>query len=252
MGRMTNHRVRLDQLLTDRGLAPSRARARDAVVRGCVTVDGAVITKPGAMAGTGAQIVISDPAGGYVSRAALKLIAALDAFQINLAGRCIVDIGASTGGFTQVALERGAEHVTAIDVGHGQLAPSLGADSRVTNLERMNARHLSRNALAHPVEAIVCDVSFISITLALPPVLTFADSGAVAVVLIKPQFEVGRHHIGKGGLVSDASVVTTTVEDLTAWMNDQPGWQVLGTIPSPIVGSDGNKEFVLAARKDRA
>ncbi|MBX3532487.1 MAG: TlyA family RNA methyltransferase [Rhizobiaceae bacterium] len=244
-------RVRLDELLVERGLFASRSRARDAILRGTVTVGGAVADKPGASTPTDAAIAVSDPAGRYVSRAALKLIAGLDAFGFDPTGRSALDIGASTGGFTQVLLERGAAHVVAIDVGHGQMAPQLAADPRVTLLEGVNARDLDAAPLGgRPVEAIVCDVSFISLKLALPPALAVAMRGAFAVVLVKPQFEAGREAVGKGGLV-DPAVAERVAGELHGWLDEQPGWRVLGMVASPIEGGDGNREFLLGAVKDR-
>ena len=179
---------RLDRLLVARGLVPTRARARDAVLRGTVRVDGAPASKPGQTVGEGAALALDDPAAPYVSRAALKLVAGLDAFGIDAAGAHALDVGASTGGFTQVLLARGAAQVTAIDVGHGQLAPALRADPRVTAIEGLNARDLTMDRLPHAPGLVVADVSFISLRLALPPALDLARPGARCVLLVKPQF----------------------------------------------------------------
>lgn len=245
-------RSRLDELLVTRGLFPSRSRARDAVTRGTVRVDGSVVAKPGQSVAGDAALAVDDPARGYVSRAALKLIAALDHFHLDPAGAQALDVGASTGGFTQVLLERGAASVTALDVGHGQLAPALAADPRVTVLERLNAREL---AVEHLVRGrpdfIVCDVSFISLRQALPPALALAVAGARCVALIKPQFEAGRAAIGKGGLLRDPAVGERVAAQLAEWLAAEPGWRVLGMVPSPIEGGDGNREFLLAGIKDR-
>ena len=250
MTTLPNQRQRLDQLLVMRGLFASRSRAADAVKRGTVAVSGAVTRQPGAMVAAEAEIAIDDPAAGYVSRAALKLVAGLDRFGFDPAGRTCLDIGASTGGFTQVLLERGAAHVVAIDVGHGQMAPALAADERVTNLEGVNARALAADDLQGRLpQALVCDVSFISLRLALPPALSLATPGAWGLFLVKPQFEVGRDAIGKGGIVKDAAVAAAAIEDIAAWLGTQPGWRVLGTHPSPIEGGDGNREFLLGAVK---
>jgi 23S rRNA (cytidine1920-2'-O)/16S rRNA (cytidine1409-2'-O)-methyltransferase len=244
-------RVRLDELLVARGLFPTRSRARDAVLRGTVTVAGAVADKPGASTPADAAVTVSDPAGRYVSRAALKLVAGLDAFGFDPAGRSALDLGASTGGFTQVLLERGAAHVVAIDVGHGQMVPQLAADPRVSLREGVNARDLDvADLCGRTVEAIVCDVSFISLRLALPPALALAAPGAFAVVLAKPQFDAGRHAVGKGGLV-DPAVARRVADDLRGWLDAQPGWGVAGMVESPIEGGDGNREFLLGAVKDR-
>lgn len=245
---MINDRLRLDQLLVERGLYASRARARDAIARGQVTVAGKVIDKPGQLVSPDAEIGVVDPAARYVSRSALKLKAALDAFSIEVAGRRCLDVGASTGGFTQVLLDHDAAHVTAIDVGHGQMSPIVGLDPRVTSIEGLNARDLAADHLSQPPEIVVADVSFISLRLALPPALTLAVSGASGAFLVKPQFEVGRENIGKGGLVRDSAVALASVEGIAAFLEDQ-GWRVIGRIASPIAGGDGNQEYLLGARK---
>ena len=245
-------RPRLDELLVRRGLFPTRSRARDAVARGAVRVEGRAATKPGQPTSPDAVIAIDDPARGYVSRAALKLIAGLDAFGLDPKGALALDVGASTGGFTQVLLERGAAQVVALDVGHGQLDAGLAADSRVTVLEKLNARDLTAEHLGgRRPDLVVCDVSFISLKLALPPALALAAPGARCVVLVKPQFEAGREAIGKGGLLRDPAEGERVAADLSRWLDGQPGWRALGTVPSPIEGGDGNREFLLGGLKDR-
>jgi 23S rRNA (cytidine1920-2'-O)/16S rRNA (cytidine1409-2'-O)-methyltransferase len=242
--------MRLDQLLVDKGIFASRSRARDAIVRGTVQVNGIVITKPGATVTLDAAIAVDDPASAYVSRAALKLVAGLDHFAIDVSGRTALDIGASTGGFTQVLLERGASHVIAIDVGHDQLHGSLRSDRRVTNIEALNARALSRDHLGgKSVDLVVSDVSFISLKLALPPALELAEAGACCVLLVKPQFEAGREAIGKGGVLRDPKDGERVANDLRNWLDGLPGWSALGFCPSPIEGGDGNREFLLAGLK---
>lgn len=241
---------RLDQLLVSLQLFESRSRARDAVLRGTVKVNGQTVTKPGQVFGSNVSVEIEDPAQRYVSRAALKLIAALDHFQLDVCGLSCLDIGASTGGFTQVLLERGAGHVTAVDVGHGQMHPRLAADLGVTNLEGLNARELTREDLqGRSVSVVVSDVSFISLKLALPPALHLAEAGAICVLLVKPQFEAGRDAIGKGGLLKQPETAPAIAADLERWLTDEVGWTSLGVIPSPIAGGDGNQEFLLAGRK---
>jgi len=240
---------RLDQLLVQRGLFESRSRARDAIERGTVTVAGGVAVKAGQVVDEATEITVDDPAQHYVSRAALKLIAALDHFGLSPEGLFCLDVGASTGGFTQVLLERGAAHVTALDVGHGQLDQKLRTDPRVTDVEGLNARNLTQRELSTPAEAIVSDVSFISLKLALPPALTLAEAGAWVVMLVKPQFEAGRENVGKGGMLKDPSSGPQIAADLEAWLNSLGGWQSLGVIPSPIAGGDGNQEYLLAGRK---
>ncbi|TCD13445.1 TlyA family RNA methyltransferase [Oricola cellulosilytica] len=241
--------LRLDHLLVERGLAASRSRARDAILRGTVTVDGQLIAKPGQIVSGTSQVALNDPAQPYVSRAALKLKAALEHFGISVEGRIGLDVGASTGGFTQVLLERGAKHVDAIDVGRDQLAPMLRADPRVTSTEGLNARDLDADHLnGIAPEIVTSDLSFISLKLALPPVLNLAAPGADAILLVKPQFEVGRERVGKGGLVSKADGEACAA-DLAAWLSGIPGWRVIGTCPSPIAGGDGNGEYLLAGHK---
>jgi len=242
-------RARLDLVLVSRGLAPTRAKARDAILRGCVTVDGRVANAPSAPVLADAAISVDDPAGRYVSRAALKLIAGLDRYGYAPAGRVVLDVGASTGGFTEVLLERGAATVYALDVGHGQLHPRLREDRRVVNIEGVNARALVPADIGEPVGAVVADVSFISLRLALPPALALAAHGAWGVFLVKPQFEVGRAHIGKGGIVRDEALARQAADDLAAWLAVDMGWTVDGLIESPIAGGDGNREFLLGARR---
>ncbi|CAD7052898.1 TlyA family rRNA (cytidine-2'-O)-methyltransferase [Pseudorhizobium endolithicum] len=241
---------RLDQLLLSLGLFPSRSRARDAIARGTVKVNGQVVNKPGQTFHDDVVIEIDDPAQDYVSRAALKLAAALDHFGLDPAGHTCLDVGASTGGFTQVLLQRGASHVTAIDVGHGQLHPSLAADPRVTNIEGLNARSLTAGDLAgRRIDFVVSDVSFISLKLALPPALNLAERGAICVLLVKPQFEAGRDAIGKGGLLKQPGSGRSIAASLAEWLTDEMGWRSLGLMPSPIPGGDGNQEFLLAGTK---
>lgn len=245
-------RLRLDELLLRRGLFASRSRARDAIERSTVRVAGVLASKAGLTVSPDAAIEVDDPARHYVSRAALKLIAGLDAFGIDPTARAALDIGASTGGFTQVLLERGAAKVSCVDVGHGQLHDSLRTDPRVTNLEGLNARELTAAHLDGDLpEAVVSDVSFISLTLALPPALALASPGAFALLLVKPQFEAGREAIGKGGILRDPAEGPRTAERLAAWLDQQPGWRSLGWAPSPIRGGDGNSEFLLGGLRDR-
>jgi 23S rRNA (cytidine1920-2'-O)/16S rRNA (cytidine1409-2'-O)-methyltransferase len=245
-------RQRLDELLVERGLFASRSRARDAIERGTVTVDGTIARKPGQTVLPQCLIAIDDPAQGYVSRAALKLIAGIDHFGFDPAGCEALDIGASTGGFTQVLLERGAAHVTAIDVGHGQMHADIAGDPRVTVIEGLNARDLTVGDLGGRIpDFIVCDVSFISLKLALPPALALAGSGARAVLLVKPQFEAGRAAIGKGGLLKDPYDAARVAGVLQDWFDSMPGWRSLGLHLSPIEGGVGNREFLLGGIKDR-
>jgi 23S rRNA (cytidine1920-2'-O)/16S rRNA (cytidine1409-2'-O)-methyltransferase len=244
---MTMGRKRLDQLIVERSILPNRSKARDAILRGAVTVGGTSATKPGQLVADDIEIVFdADPA--YASRAGLKLAHALDHFQIEPSGYICLDIGASTGGFTDVLLQRGATRVTAIDVGHRQLHETLRRDPRVTVIEGLNARDLTAEHIPQPPDLIVCDVSFISLKLALPAALALAASEAGLVALIKPQFEVGRQNLGKGGIVRDPTLHLEVCDDITAWLEQHSGWSLSGVVPSPLQGSGGNREFLLCAR----
>ena len=241
-------RRRLDEEIAARGLMPSRARARDAVLRGTVSVNGVLARKPSQSIDADDSIIVTDEAQHYVSRAALKLLHALDHFKIPVEGRVCLDIGASTGGFTQVLLERGARDVTAIDVGHGQLAPVLANDNRVKLIEGLNVRDITRDQYPPDCSLITCDVSFISLKLALPPVLALAAPGTDLIALIKPQFEAGKEKVGKGGIISDPALHEMICNDIRSYL-EASGWRVAGVEPSPIEGGDGNKEFLIAAKK---
>lgn len=241
-------RTRLDQALEARGLTPSRARARDAILRGTVEVNGLVATKPNQQVGETDVITLYDPASGYVSRAALKLLAGLDAGRIDPAGKVCLDLGASTGGFTQVLLERGAAKVYAVDVGHDQLHPSLRNDPRVVSLEGVNGRDLTSGLVPEPLDLIVSDVSFVSILKVIFPALALAAPHAEAVILIKPQFEVGREHIGKGGIVGNDAAALAAIERITTAMAEA-GWERSFAVASPIAGGDGNREAVAGFRR---
>jgi 23S rRNA (cytidine1920-2'-O)/16S rRNA (cytidine1409-2'-O)-methyltransferase len=241
-------RLRLDEVLIKRGFYASRSRARDAVLRGTVRVDGVVAVKPAQNAAHDAKIEIIDEAQKYVSRSALKLKHALEHFKIDVTGLNGLDIGASTGGFTQVLLEQGAKHVTAIDVGHGQFVAWLKSRDRVTSIEGLNARDLTADHLEHEIGIIVCDVSFISLRLALPPALDFVDTGTYLIALIKPQFEAGREIVGRSGLVTDPAEHARVCDEITVFLKDA-GWDILGLAPSSIEGGDGNQEFLVAAKK---
>lgn len=240
-------RVRLDQLLVEQGVFASRSRARDAVLRGTVKIDGKAVMRPGSQVSSLASIAVDDPARAYVSRSALKLATALDHFALDPSGCDCLDLGASTGGFSQVLLERGAARVAAVDVGHGQMHELLRDDPRVNVLEGINARDLTGEQLGGLApQFIVCDVSFISLRLVLGPALGLAAPGARGVFLVKPQFEVGRDAIGKGGLVRDPDIGPRIARELSDWLDATPRWRTLGTCPAPIAGGDGNQEFLLA------
>lgn len=242
-------RQRLDLVLVERGICPTRARARDAVLRGAIVVDGQPARRPALMVPADATIEAYDPAGRYVSRAALKLIAGLDHFGFSPAGLRVLDLGASSGGFTDVLVERGAERVYAVDVGHDQLHQRLRDHPKVRNREGLNARDLTPEDVHGQVAAMVADVSFISLELALPRALALVTPGGWGVFLVKPQFEVGREGLGKGGIVRDPDLARSAADDIAAWLSDQPGWTVEGLIDSPVTGGGGNHEFLLGARK---
>ncbi|MCW5722708.1 MAG: TlyA family RNA methyltransferase [Devosia sp.] len=237
-------RTRLDLALEQRGLLPSRARARDAILRGTVSVNGAPAKKPNQMVGEADTVTLDDPAARYVSRAALKLIAGLDAGGIAVEGRTCLDVGASTGGFTQVLLERGAERVYAVDVGHEQLHESLRADERVASLEGTNARDLDAAIIADRIDLMVSDVSFVSVTKVLAAPLALCAPRADAVILYKPQFEVGREHVGKGGIVTDIEASESAMAQVIAFV-EAAGFTHRLSVASPIAGGDGNRETVL-------
>ncbi len=238
---------RLDLALVTRGLVSSRARARDLIKRGLVLIDGVAVTKAGAPVSAEERIEIVGDDAHYVSRAARKLISALDSFHLDPAGRVALDVGASTGGFSQVLLERGASRVYAVDVGRAQLHESLAADMRVISLEQRDARSLQPADIPEAVGAITVDVSFISLRLVLPHVMNFAAPGAWLVALIKPQFEVGREHIGKGGIVTEAAARDRAVCAIRELVDAQPGWRTRDPVPSPLTGQSGNQEYLLGA-----
>lgn len=241
---------RLDLALVARGLAASRAQARDLVKRGAVSVRGVTVSRPAMTVAAADAIAVAEGAGKFVSRGALKLLAALDQFQFDPAGRTALDVGASTGGFTQVLLQRGAAHVYAIDVGHAQLNPRVAGDTRVTSLERRDARSLTRADIPAPIAAIVADVSFISVTKVLPAALALSAPGCWLVVLVKPQFEAGREAVGKRGIVRDPEDRQRALATVEAWIRAQPGWRTVGKLPSPIAGGSGNLECLVGAVRD--
>lgn len=240
--------MRADLFLVQHGYAKSRSEAQATIKAGQVSADGRPVLKP-SQALSDAMRIAYAPWHPYVSRGALKLIAALDRFDLSPKGRVALDLGASTGGFTEVLLERGALKVHAVDVGHGQMDAPLAADPRVALHEGVNVRDLSKGQVGEGVSAITADVSFISLKLALPPALALAEPGAWAVLLVKPQFEAGRTAIGKGGIVRDEQSRKAALESVKAFVAGQPGWRVLGAMESPIKGGDGNVEYLLAATK---
>jgi 23S rRNA (cytidine1920-2'-O)/16S rRNA (cytidine1409-2'-O)-methyltransferase len=243
-------KTRLDRLLVETGLAPTRARAANLIRRGHVSVAGKSQSKPGALVAADAELAVSPEACAYVSRGALKLQAALGAFGFDPGGRIALDIGASTGGFTEVLIARGAAKVYAVDVGRGQLHAKLSVNAKVVALEGTDARALDRSTIGEEVTAIVADVSFISLTLALPAALRLAAPEAWLVALIKPQFEAGRAAVGKGGIVRSEADRKKAVEKVRTFLQ-HAGWTVAGVIASPILGGSGNEEYLIGARPGR-
>ena len=241
-------RKRVDQLLVDRGLVESRSRAQALVMAGLVLSDGKRIDKPGAQMPEDAPLELKGQDHPWVSRGGLKLVEALDRFAIDPAGKVAIAIGASTGGFTDVLLTRGAARVHAVDVGHGQLAWKLRNDPRVAVMERTNARHLSAEQIPEPVDMVVCDASFIGLETVLPAALALVRPGAVLVALIKPQFEVGKGRVGKGGVVREPELHAEVCDRICRWLAARPGWSVVGLCESPITGPEGNKEFLIVGR----
>lgn len=242
-----SHRQRLDLLLVEKGLVQSRRRASALILAGHVRVDGKVATKAGAAVPVDCSIEISGKDIPYVSRGGLKLEKALRTFNIDVAGCDCLDIGASTGGFTDCLLKHGAGRVTAIDVGYGQLHWSLRTDPRVKVLERTNIRHLGSGELPGRAEIACIDVSFISLKIVVPAVLRFIKPGGSIVCLVKPQFEVGKGLVGKGGVVRDPVLHEAVVDDLRKTFQDL-GLDVIGIVASPIAGPKGNKEFLMYLR----
>ncbi len=246
-------KTRLDLLLVERGLVASRERARALILAGRVLVREQKVDKPGTAIAEDSPIRLLGEDQPYVSRGGLKLAAALDHWQIDVTGRACLDVGASTGGFTDCLLQHGAAQVTAVDTGFGQIDMKLRNDPRVRLLERTNARLLEPGSLAAAQAApaltlLVMDVSFISATLVFPAVVAAAPSLTEAVILVKPQFEAGRQHVGKGGIVRDPAAHELAVGRVTECVRSL-GWEVVETIPSPITGAEGNREFLLYARR---
>jgi 23S rRNA (cytidine1920-2'-O)/16S rRNA (cytidine1409-2'-O)-methyltransferase len=245
-------RKRVDQLLVDRGLVESRSKAQALVMAGLVLSDGKRVDKPGTALPEDAPLELKGQDHPWVSRGGLKLAEALGTFGLEAAGKVAIDVGASTGGFTDVLLAHGAARVYAVDVGHGQLAWKLRGDPRVVVLERTNARYLTPEHIPEPVDMVVCDASFIGLETVLPAALTLARPGAVLVALIKPQFEVGKGRVGKGGVVRDPELHAEVCERIQSWLAARPGWRVVGLCSSPILGPEGNKEFLIVGRFEGA
>jgi 23S rRNA (cytidine1920-2'-O)/16S rRNA (cytidine1409-2'-O)-methyltransferase len=239
---------RLDALLVARGLAETRTRAQALIMAGVVFSDSKRLDKPGLRIAIDAPLEVKGGDHPWVSRGGVKLAHALEYFEFETVNGVCLDVGASTGGFTDVLLNAGAARVYAVDVGHGQLAWKLRQDARVVVLERTNVRFVTREQVPDPVDLIVSDVSFIGLETALPAALALAAPGARLVALIKPQFEVGKGRVGKGGVVRDPALHQEVCERIRAWLEGPMGWRVLGIEESPITGPRGNKEFLIAGR----
>lgn len=246
---MARDKRRADQLVVARGLAESRSRAQALIMAGAVYAGTRRVAKAGEQLPADAELSVKGRDHPWVGRGGLKLAPALDRFAIDPTDAVALDLGASTGGFTDVLLHRGAARVYAVDVGHGQLAWKLRRDERVVVLERTNARHLTSGHVPEPVDLIVSDASFISLLTILPPALALAAPGARLVALIKPQFEVGKDRVGKGGVVRDPALHAEACEKVRAWLAAQPGWSVLGVEESAVTGPEGNREFLLAGER---
>jgi len=240
---------RADQLLVEQGLAESRAKAQALILAGLVSAGGRRIDKAGTPLDQDTPLALARRDHPWVSRGGLKLAFALDHFGLDPTGCTALDIGASTGGFTDVLLTHGAARVHAVDVGRGQLAWKLRQDPRVIVHEGVNARYLSRAEIAEPVDLIVCDASFIGLETVLPAPLSLAAERATLVALIKPQFEAGPRQVGKGGVVRDPAVHQAVCDRIAAWLGNQPGWAVIGIAESPVLGPAGNREFLIGARR---
>ena len=241
-------KTRLDVALVERGLAETRAAAQRLVMAGLVFSNDKRLDKAGLGVAAGTPLEVRGQPHPYVSRGGLKLEKALDHFAIPVEGRVALDVGSSTGGFTDCLLQRGAAKVYAVDVGTNQLAWKLRSDPRVVSMEKTNIRDVTRAEIPELVDIIVCDASFIGLRTALPAALALAAPGAHLAALIKPQFEVGKGRVGKGGIVREPELHQEVVETVEAWLAEQPGWRVMGVTESPITGAEGNKEFLIAGQ----
>ena len=240
---------RADQLLVEQGLAESRTKAQALILAGLVSCSGRRIDKPGEQLAADMALALKERDHPWVSRGGVKLAAALDHFRITVDGHVALDIGASTGGFTEALLAHGARRVYAVDVGHGQLAWKLRQDPRVVVLERRNARYLTHTDIPEPLDIITCDASFIGLATVLRAPLALTAEQAQLVALVKPQFEAGPASVGKGGVVRDPEIHREVCARAAAWVAAQPGWSVARIVESPILGPEGNREFLLYARR---
>ncbi len=241
-------KIRLDVAMVERGLVDSRTRAQALVMAGLVYRDTVRLDKPSITVIESDEIELKGKDHPWVSRGGVKLAHGLEHFAFDPKGLICIDVGASTGGFTDVLLTNGAAKVYAVDVGHGQLAWKLRSDDRVMVMEKTNARHLTSDDIADPIDAIVCDASFIGLQTVLPAAMALAKPGAFLIALIKPQFEVGKDQVGKGGVVRDPELHQEVCQKIENWMESLEGWHVLGVSQSPIKGPEGNIEFLIGAR----
>jgi len=239
---------RLDQLLVERGLAENRTRAQAMIMAGLVSSETKVLDKPGHQVAADLPLAVKGPEHPWVSRGGMKLAHGLDCFGIDPKGLVCLDVGASTGGFCDVLLQGGAKRVYAVDVGHGQLDWKISQNDRVVVLDKTNARHLTPEQIPDRIDLIVCDASFIGLEVVLPAPMALAAAGASLVALIKPQFEVGKGQLGKGGIVRDSGLHDEVCKHIEMWLDGLDGWRVLGITESPVTGAGGNKEFLIGAR----
>jgi 23S rRNA (cytidine1920-2'-O)/16S rRNA (cytidine1409-2'-O)-methyltransferase len=246
---MANNKLRADVALVERGLVESRAKAQALIMAGKVFSGEARVAKPGQPISEDQALEVRGQDHPWVSRGGLKLQKGLDFFTIDPTGLIAIDVGASTGGFTDVLLTHGAAKVYAVDVGQGQLAWKLRTDERVMVMEKTNARHLTAEQIPEPADIVVCDASFIGLRTVLPAALQLTKPGAFLVALIKPQFEVGKDRVGKGGVVREPELHAEVCETIRGWLAELPGWDVLGITESPITGPEGNIEFLIGARR---
>ncbi|MCF8474131.1 MAG: TlyA family RNA methyltransferase [Emcibacter sp.] len=245
---MAIKKMRVDQMLVERGLAESRSKAQAYIMAGAVFSGDIKINKPGTQFPEDIPLELRTKDHPWVSRGGLKLMQAIEEYELDVQGKTVIDVGASTGGFTDVCLSHGAKRVYAVDVGHGQLAWKLRGDERVVVLEKTNARYLTVDQIPEPVDMIVCDASFIGLQTVLPAAMSLGSEGCILVALIKPQFEVGKGNVGKGGVVRDPELHESVCEKIKNWINhDMAGWSVRGITTSPIKGPEGNIEFLIIA-----
>ena len=242
-------KLRLDQLLVDRGLIETRSRAQAMIMAGNVYSDTKRLDKAGQKVAADIPIELKGQDHPWVSRGGIKLVQGLDEFNIDVTGFIGVDVGSSTGGFTDVLLTRGADKVYSVDVGHGQLAWKLRSDERVVVMERTNARHLTDEDIPDSIDIVVCDASFIGLQTVLPAAMELVKTDGYLVALIKPQFEVGKGRVGKGGVVREPELHQEVCEKIETWLNGLVNWSVLGITQSPIKGPEGNIEFLICAKR---